>query len=204
MVGVASTWNSDAWLSDIKLAASGGFDGFALNAAGESLTVDVSASIYARHTRADKSDIFVPLQSATQLATAYAAAKSFGTTFKLFISFDMVRTFPLVCLTLSHSRLSQTVFPCTAAKDADVLVALSKLYYAHPNQAMYKSTGQPIFSSFGGSDCTFGTSGTWSAAWESVVLTPLVTASAKTPFFVPAMYEESRAPTFEFNLPYSS
>ncbi|KAL8293582.1 hypothetical protein RQP46_000283 [Phenoliferia psychrophenolica] len=153
MVGVGATWTEAQWLSDIKLAASGGFDGFALNAAEESLI------------------------DATAIATAFSAAKSFGTTFKLFISFDM------------------TVFPCIAAGDATVIIALSKLYASHSNQATYKSTGQPIFSTFGGSDCTFGQSatGTWSQAWSVVVLKPLATATGKTPFFIPAMYEVNSA-----------
>lgn len=43
MVGVAYEWTVDEWLSDIKLASSGGIDGFALNAASESLTLAVAS-----------------------------------------------------------------------------------------------------------------------------------------------------------------
>lgn len=135
-------------------------------------------------------------QGATDLSTAFAAAKQFGTSFSLFISFDMVHSFSSLpslwsfMSFLSHLCLaSQTVFPCNSSSDASILIALSKLYATHPNQATYKTTGRPIFSTFGGSDCTFGQSGAWADAWDSQVLKPLASQSGKDPFFIPAMYE---------------
>lgn len=110
------------------------------------------------------------LAGATGLANAYAAAEQFGD-FKLFISFDM------------------TSFPCLAASDADIILQLSELYANHPNQATYKTTGRPIFSTFSGSDCTFGQSGTWSDAFQTQILSPLGASSGLAPFFIPAMYE---------------
>ena len=64
MVGYTAPYTSADWLQDIYLAHEAGIDAFALNIGTD------------------------PWQT-TQVASAYAAAESSGTGFKLFISFDM-------------------------------------------------------------------------------------------------------------------
>lgn len=100
------------WASDIAQAAANGINAFALNVGTDSWQI-------------------------AQVASAYAAAAAYGSSFKLFLSLDM------------------TVFPCSSAGNADALVSIAATYAGHSNQATWQSTGKPIVSTFAGSDCTF-------------------------------------------------
>ncbi|KAJ7449258.1 glycoside hydrolase family 71 protein [Mycena latifolia] len=111
IVGNTYPYTLRDWNQDIALAASKGIDAFALDVGGD------------------------PWQPA-RVADAYAAAKSQGSSFKLFLSFDMGS------------------LPCSSLGDATTLQNYIKTYQNHPNQFMYK--GRPLVSTFAGESCRFG------------------------------------------------
>ncbi|CED85561.1 Glycoside hydrolase, family 71 [Phaffia rhodozyma] len=141
MVGNTYPYTQADWLTQITLAAGAGFDGFALNIGSDSWQW-------------------------TQVSYAYAAAASFGTSFKLFISFDM------------------SVLPCTAYSNGAALQLYITTYGSHSNQAWYKN--KILASTFAGSDCTFGYSG-WDAGWQGAFKTPLKSAGYNV-FFLPSVF----------------
>ncbi|KAJ7242930.1 glycosyl hydrolase family 71-domain-containing protein [Mycena rebaudengoi] len=96
---------------DIALASSKGIDAFALNVGRD------------------------PWQP-SRLADGYAAAKKQGSSFKLFLSFDMGS------------------LPCGAMSDATILRNYNKAYQNHQNQLVYN--GRPLASMFAGESCRFG------------------------------------------------
>ncbi|CED82064.1 Glycoside hydrolase, family 71 [Phaffia rhodozyma] len=142
MLGNTYPYTEDMWYDDIKLAKESGFDGFAANMGTDSWQV-------------------------TQLASAYAAAEKYGSSFKIFISFDM------------------SVFPCASASDAQAILSLATTYASHPNQATYD--GKPIVSTFAGSTCTFGDSD-WTAGFTDQVKTPFKTSTGLDMFFLPSVF----------------
>lgn len=125
-------------VSDITLASSKGIDGFALNVG---------------------SDSWQP----TQVANAYAAAKSFGTNFKLFVSLDM------------------SSLPCTAAGDTATVQNYITTYSSHPNQLLYDS--KMVLSTFAGESCTFG-QGSLNDAWTTAVKA----SSLPAVYFIPSFF----------------
>ncbi|KAJ7148702.1 glycoside hydrolase family 71 protein [Mycena crocata] len=128
IVGNTYPYTLSDWSQDIALASLKGFDAFAL---------DVGRD---------------PWQP-SRVADAYTAAKSQGSNFKLFFSFDMGS------------------FPC-ASNDGDSKITMDtlrkyiKTYQNHPNQFMYN--GRPLVSTFAGEFCKFGT-GSYNEGWNMVL-----------------------------------
>jgi glucan endo-1,3-alpha-glucosidase len=98
-----------------------------------------------------------------QVSNAYAAASSMGTTFKLFLSFDM------------------TSLPCAVAADSQLIRMYITTYAAHPNQLLYK--GKVFISTFAGQTCMFGTDSV-NQGWINTVKTGLVPST----YFVPSFF----------------
>lgn len=123
IVGLTANYTVDDWAADISLAQANGIDGFALN-------IGI--------------DDYTPVQ----VENAFQAAERLGSSFKLFLSFDM------------------TSYHCVAATDADPIRNLTLQYAARPNQLQVD--GQAFVSAFSGETCTFGQGdvpGGWRAAY---------------------------------------
>ncbi|KAI0339342.1 hypothetical protein BDW22DRAFT_1361896 [Trametopsis cervina] len=138
IVGNTYNYTVNTWAADITLASSKGIDAFALNVG---------------------SDNWEP----SQVANAYAAARSLGTPFKLFLSFDMGS------------------LPCAATSDATLLRKYIQTYGKHPNQQLINNS---IFvSTFSGQSCKFGQSSVntgWAYAVKNQASLPV--------YFVPAWF----------------
>lgn len=168
MVGNTFSYTAAMWLADVQLAAKSGIDGFVLNMGSDSWVR--ACLLFATCANVDMVTVF---QQPAQVASAYAAAQTFGSSFKMLLSFDV------------------TSLPCSSSSAAATLVDLAAKYAAHPNQATYKATGRPILSTFAGSTCTFGLgSGTWADKWKSAVLDPVRERTGKQIFFMPAAFVE--------------
>ncbi|KAJ7471811.1 glycoside hydrolase [Mycena latifolia] len=102
IIGNTYEYNQSDWEADIKQIHANGVDAIALNIGSDSWEVD-------------------------QVASAYAAAKAAGSSYKLFLSFDF------------------TSWPC----DVAATVAQANRYAYHPNQFMVD--GKPMVSSYEGS-----------------------------------------------------
>ncbi|KAJ7720281.1 glycoside hydrolase family 71 protein [Mycena maculata] len=120
------------------LAASKGIDGFAL-------------------------DVGVDPWQTYRIADAYAAAKSQGSSFKLFFSFDMGS------------------LPCASSGDATLLQTYIKTYATHPNQLMYN--GKPLVSTFAGESCTFGAAN-YKDGWNNA----LKSSGQPSIYFIPSFF----------------
>jgi glucan endo-1,3-alpha-glucosidase len=118
---VSQSYTATEWTEDIELASSHGIDGFALNIGSN------------------------PWQAA-QVSAAYAAA--LGTSFKLFLSFDM------------------TSLPGSSCSDVTLLRDLITACATSPNQLRWN--GKIVVSTFGGETCTFGERSV-SAGWRRVI-----------------------------------
>jgi glucan endo-1,3-alpha-glucosidase len=125
--------------ADISLASSKGIDAFALN-------------------------VGVDNWEPSQVANAYAAAKALGTTFKLFLSFDMAS------------------LPCSASGDASLLQNYIQTYRTHPNQQLVG--GKVFVSTFSGQGCTFG-QGSVDAGWKYAIKSG---ANTNGVYYVPAWF----------------
>ncbi|KAJ7694797.1 glycoside hydrolase family 71 protein [Mycena rosella] len=123
IVGNTYPYTINDWNQDIVLAASKGIDAFALNVG---------------------RDPWQPFR----VADAYAAAKSLGSSFKLFLSFDM------------------SSLPCASLGDATTLRNFMEPYQNHPNQFMYN--GKPFVSTFAGESCRFG-AGSLNDGWNNAL-----------------------------------
>lgn len=117
-------------MSDIQLAASKGIDGFSLNVGSDTWEsariADAVRALFARQLNPSIADA----------NAQYAAASTFGNTFKLFFSFDM-------------SSLS-----CSSTSDAAAIRNYINTYATHPAQLYFR--GRPLVSTFSGESCTFG------------------------------------------------
>ncbi|KAJ7209199.1 glycoside hydrolase family 71 protein [Mycena pura] len=123
MVGNAAPYTADNWASDITLASSKGLDGFVLNLGADSWMAD-------------------------QVASAFNAAQSVKSPFRIGFSFDM------------------TTMPCAAASDAALLQKYITTYSGHPNVLQFD--GKMLVTTFSGENCTFGQSSV-DAGWASTV-----------------------------------
>jgi glucan endo-1,3-alpha-glucosidase len=126
---------------DIELAADKGLDGFVLNLGRDSWQPD-------------------------RVADAFAAARDFGSDFKLFLSFDM------------------TSLPCASPSDAEALMRYIINYYGHPNSLFYN--GKMFVSTFAGQDCRFGES-SLDDGWIKAV------KSGPPVYFVPSFFVDPSA-----------
>ncbi|KAJ6582853.1 glycoside hydrolase family 71 protein [Mycena sp. CBHHK59/15] len=137
IVGNTYPYTSNDWNRDIALAASKGIDAFALNVGRD------------------------PWQP-SRVADAYAAARSQGSNFKLFLSFDM-------------GSLS-----CASSGDATILRSYITTYKDHPNQLLYNN--RILVSTFAGESCRFGAR-TLNDGWNNAVKIGLPAV-----YFVPAFF----------------
>ncbi|KAF9516438.1 glycoside hydrolase family 71 protein [Hydnum rufescens UP504] len=153
MVGNAYSYIQSTWSTNIAAAMSGGIDGFALNVGADSWAL-------------------------SRVSDAYAAAA--GTSFKLFLSFDM------------------TSLPCASPGDATVLRQYISTYANHPNQLYYQ--GKLIVSSFSGQDCTFG-QGDINSGWNYAIKTTAPQPVAFIPSFFSGTSSFASTPVMdgEFN-----
>jgi len=104
------------------------------------------------------------------VADAYTAAQNAGSTFKLFLSFDM------------------TALPCNTSSDASTLVNYINTYASNPAQFKYPTSSPKVFAStFSGESCTFGQS-TPGDGWQSQFKNQLTGASAT--YFVPSFFAD--------------
>ncbi|KAG8831973.1 hypothetical protein FRC17_002259 [Serendipita sp. 399] len=120
IVGNTYPYTQADWKVDIQLASARSIDGIALNVGRDSW-------------------------QAARVADAYAAAKSLGTSFKMFLSLDM------------SSLL------CASQSDIQTLQTWVTNYTSHPNQFIYN--GKPLVSTFAGESCSYG--GNYQSAWTA-------------------------------------
>ena len=143
MVGNSYSYSQSTWSSNIQAAMAGGIDGFALN-------------------------VGIDSWQPQRVADAYAAAS--GTSFKLFLSFDMTYVFtPSIShpfsQNLRHLLLDRSL-PCGGTGDANLLRSYISNYASHPNQLFYQ--GKQVASTFSGSSCTFG-QGDLNSGWAYAI-----------------------------------
>ncbi|KAJ7078488.1 glycoside hydrolase family 71 protein [Mycena epipterygia] len=137
IVGNTYPYTFSDWNQDIVLAMSKGIDAFALN-------------------------VGIDPWQLSRVADAYAAANNQGSSFKLFLSFDMGS------------------LRCASTGDADILRKYISTYQGHPNQFMYN--GRPFVSTFAGESCMFG-QGSLNDGWNFALK-----KSQPAIFFVPSFF----------------
>ncbi|KAH8096821.1 glycoside hydrolase family 71 protein [Cristinia sonorae] len=137
IVGNTYNYSVSNWATDISLAAAKGVDAFALN-------------------------VGVDSWEPGQIANAYKAAQNYGSTFKLFLSFDMGS------------------LPCTTSSNSALLRNYITTYENHPNQM--KFNGSVFASTFAGESCKFGAS-TVNQGWINTLKTNLTPV-----YFVPSFF----------------
>ena len=96
---------------------------------------------------------------------SYSAAESAGSSFKLFLSFDM------------------TALSCNTSSDANTLVNYTKTYASHT--AQFKYNGKAFVSTFSGESCTFGQD-TVGDGWQNEYKKQL--SGSSSAYFVPAFF----------------
>jgi glucan endo-1,3-alpha-glucosidase len=103
-----------------------------------------------------------------RVADAYDVARSMGSGFALFPSFDM------------------GTIPCREERDGDMLRDFVNKYHDHSNQLEFK--GNPLVSTFGGQGCYFGQS-TVNEGWRRVLKRDLPAVHFLASFFMdPGIY----------------
>ncbi|KAI5123868.1 hypothetical protein M0805_005685 [Coniferiporia weirii] len=140
MVGNTYPYTVTDWSNDIKLASANGIDAFALNIGSDSW-------------------------QSTQVSYAYQAAEQSGTSFKLFISFDM------------------TALPCATPADAAALREYITTYSG--SSAQFKYDSKVFTSTFSGESCEFG-QGSVTEGWSSQFTSQLT--GRNEVFFVPSFF----------------